>query len=361
MPTSPFATDITPDYEAFLKVVARQATPRRIHYVELFLDEEILQAIAQRFDLLSGLVPADPSFLLGRLVRVHRFLGYDYVPARLDQLDWTYRRQSVADSAALARAGGRSFVDLHTGPITNWEEFAAYPWPDPAKAATTSLEWFSRNLPDDMCILGRGVAHYAENLSWLMGYETLCYALYDQPDLVQAIYQKVLEIDREVVRLLLQFDRVKVIWASDDMGHRTGPLLSPEAMRQYVLPGHREIARLAHAAGRPYWLHTCGQVEPILADLLDDVKIDAKHSYEDAIEPVEHFYARCGGRVGVLGGIDMDYLCRQSEAAIRQRVRGVLSRCGRGLGYALGTGNSVANYIPIDHYLAMLDEGRRYQ
>ena len=25
-----------------------------------------------------------------------------------------------------------------------------------------------------------------------------------------------------------------------------------------------------------------------------------------------------------------------------------------------GTGNSVANYIPLDNYLAMLDEGRKF-
>ncbi len=31
-----------------------------------------------------------------------------------------------------------------------------------------------------------------------------------------------------------------------------------------------------------------------------------------------------------------------------------------GGGYCLGTGNSVANYIPLDNYLAMVDEGRRY-
>jgi uroporphyrinogen decarboxylase len=31
-----------------------------------------------------------------------------------------------------------------------------------------------------------------------------------------------------------------------------------------------------------------------------------------------------------------------------------------GGGYCLGTGNSVANYIPLENYLAMVDEGRLY-
>jgi uroporphyrinogen decarboxylase len=58
--------------------------------------------------------------------------------------------------------------------------------------------------------------------------------------------------------------------------------------------------------------------------------------------------------------MDIDFLCRSDEKAIRARVREVLDRCLPGGGYCLGTGNSVTNYISIDNYLAMLDEGRRY-
>ena len=38
-------------------------------------------------------------------------------------------------------------------------------------------------------------------------------------------------------------------------------------------------------------------------------------------------------------------------------MRNVLAFGG---GYCLGTGNSVANYIPLANYLAMLDEGRKH-
>ena len=45
---------------------------------------------------------------------------------------------------------------------------------------------------------------------------------------------------------------------------------------------------------------------------------------------------------------------------MRARVRNTLEVCLPGGRYCLGTGNSVANYIPIANYLAMLDEGRRF-
>ena len=69
---------------------------------------------------------------------------------------------------------------------------------------------------------------------------------------------------------------------------------------------------------------------------------------------------RWGDRVGVLGGMDVDFLARRDEDAIRSKTRQILDVCLPGGGYFLGSGNWVTSYIPLGHYLAMLDEGRRY-
>ncbi len=96
-------------------------------------------------------------------------------------------------------------------------------------------------------------------------------------------------------------------------------------------------------------------------DLVGAVRIDGRHSYEDAILPVVEAKRRYGDRISIIGGIDMDFLCRAGESEVRRRVRDTLEACARGGGYCLGTGNTVANYLPVENYLAMLDEGRRYR
>ncbi len=360
--TSPFSIQITPDWEGLLRCIRRQGTPERVHFIELFLDPEVQDAICRRFNLLDGLDSDDPFFEQKKQVRIQRFLGYDYVRCGLEGLEMPLRGATTEDTAALRRSGGRTFMEEHRGPITNWDEFEAYPWPDPAKGSTRSLEWYEKNLPDDMCIIGSGgFAHFAEFLTWLMGYETLCYSLYDQRDLVAAISERLIEMFRVVVQRLLEFDRVKIIWGSDDMGFRTGTLISPDDLREFVLPGHKLMAQMSHAADRPYLLHSCGNLRAIMDDLIEDVGIDALHSFEDTIISVIEVKERYGDRIAVLGGIDMDFICRADERAVRERVRYTLEKCMPGGGYCLGTGNSVANYIPLNNYLAMLDEGRRFK
>lgn len=57
----------------------------------------------------------------------------------------------------------------------------------------------------------------------------------------------------------------------------------------------------------------------------------------------------------------MDLPGRGSEQDVRRRTRGILESCAAGgTGYCLGTGNPVANYIPARNYLAMLEEGCRW-
>jgi len=352
---------VEPDWRGFLRCIRREGTPARVHFIELFLDGEIKDEICRRFGLLRGLDPADPFFALRKEIAVQSFLGYDYVRCSLDGLDMPLRHVRTQDTAELAREGGRNFMEEHKGPITTWEEFRSYPWPDPERASTRSLEWLSENLPEGMCIVGSGgFAHFAELLTWLMGYETLCFALYDQRDLVRSIADRLLEIYRVVIARLLRFERVKLVWGSDDMGFRSGPLVSPADLREFVFPGHRLMAEMSHAAGRPYILHACGNLSQIMDELIDDVGIDGKHSFEDTIEDVVEAKRRYGQRIALLGGIDVDFLCRASEEDVRRRVRRTLDACMSGGGYCLGTGNSVANYIPVDNYLAMLDEGRRW-
>ena len=349
---------VAPDWEGLMKTIRREPT-QRVHHIELYNDAEIDQAICERYGLSEGLDVNDPYYHIKLHVKVKRFLGYDFIRMGLEGADIQLNWHNTKDTGG--RAGGRTFIDEHKGPITNWEEFEAYPWPDVDQATSGGLEWLEKNLPDDMCVIGSsGFGHFMEWVSWLMGYETLCYTLYEDRELVQAIADKVLEHNSKVLERILQFSRVKITWGSDDLGFKGGTLVKPSDLREFILPAHKKMAQMSHDAGKPYLFHSCGKLTEVYADLIDDVKIDAKHSFEDTIETVQQFQADWGNKVATLGGIDMDFLCRSNPDQVRARVRKTLDDCWSKGGYCLGSGNSVANYVPVDNYLTMLDEGRRF-
>jgi len=116
---------------------------------------------------------------------------------------------------------------------------------------------------------------------------------------------------------------------------------------------------LVHSAGKVFILHSCGNLEKIMDEIID-IGIDAKHSFEDKIMPVEQAHQRWSDRIGIVGGLDIHLLTTGTEEQVRKRTRQILDACGSEGRYVLGTGNSVANYVPLTNYRAMLDEGRKW-
>ena len=192
-----------------------------------------------------------------------------------------------------------------------------------------------------------------ENTIELMGYDNLCLALYDEPELVKEVTDNIGKRMLTYYENALQHDSVGVIMSNDDWGFNTQTFLSPEDMRKYIFPWHKRIVELAHRYNKPCVLHSCGYFGDIIDDVIDDMGYDARHSYEDNIMPVEEAYEKYGSRIAILGGMDVDFLCRSTPEEITKRSREMLERAAKKGGYALGTGNSVAHYIPFENYLAM--------
>jgi len=370
---SRFRVQRQPNFENLRRTILRQGPPGPVPFVELFADPGMVEAVlGERFEadlhryIEEPLVNVSADDLRALLKAVEMYLrfcyemGYDYV-FMVTGLQFRRSQVAVADTAAQVNwAGGlRYWQDESGGPIQSWEDFEAYPWPRPEDVSYAAFEYLSTLLPDGMKMsaLQGGVF---ENATTLMGLERFSYALRDQPELVEAICQRVGELTTAVAEHLVTIDDLEVLFQSDDMGFYSGTLVSPDVLRRYVLPYYKKMAEAAHRADKLFLFHSCGNMYKLMDDLIDDVGIDAKHSFEDKILPVEEAYRRWGDRVSILGGVDMDVLGRGTEEQVRARTREILEVCGaKGTGYGLGTGNSVANYIPVQNYLAMLDEGRR--
>jgi len=178
--------------------------------------------------------------------------------------------------------------------------------------------------------------------------------------LVKAVADRIGELMLSFYKQLLDLDNVIAILQGDDMGFRSGTLIAPADLRKYCLPWLKRFSELTHARGRPFFLHSCGNLATIMEDLICDVRIDGKHSFEDAIMAVEEFQARYGDRIAVLGGVDINILGAASPEAVRQRTRQLINVCGQRGRYAVGSGNSIPSYVPVANYLAMVDEAAEY-
>lgn len=286
-------------------------------------------------------------------------LGYDIVRFEVG-LPFAERRLAAADPVK-GSDKVREWSDQHTGAIGSWADFESFPWPRVEEFDFFPYEYLDAHLPDGMgLVVSHGGGVY-EHLSHLMSYEGLCFALADDPKLVAAVADRVGGLLEEFYRHLLGLERLVAVFQGDDMGFKTQTLVPPDALRRHALPWHKRYAAMAHAKGLPYFLHSCGNIRSILEDLVEDVGIDGKHSFEDVIMPVGKFQEQWGSRIAVLGGLDLNVLSGASPEEVRRATGRLMDECGSRGRYAIGSGNSVPSYVPPANYLAMVDEavGRR--
>jgi len=281
-------------------------------------------------------------------------MGYDFVRFEQD-MGFQESRLELADTAP-GSDKQRAWADQHRGAIMSWTDFERYSWPRVEEFDFFPFEYISSHLPQGMGMITCHGGGIYEHLSWIMSYEGLCMALFDAPDLVKAVADRIGGLLVSFYQHLLDLDGVIAIFQGDDMGFKTGTLLAPDALRAYCLPWQKRLAAMTHNAGRPYFLHSCGNLAGIMEDLIRDVRIDAKHSFENGILPVQDFQRLYGDRIGVLGGLDINILTRSTPQEVRRQIGALMEECGARGRYAVGSGNSVPSYIPVENYLAMVEE-----
>ena len=236
--------------------------------------------------------------------------------------------------------------------ISDWESFKNYPWPDPAAADYSIFDDAKPILIDKMKIILRAPNGVLANLMYFIGYDNLCYMIYDDPKLIQAISDAVGERLLEYYKLCIPNENIGALMYNDDWGFHTGPLFPPDFFQKYIFPWVRKFTEVAHKNGKPAMIHSCGNLGIIMDSIIDDLKFDGKHSFEDKIMPIETAYKTYSNRIALLGGIDMDFVCRASKEEIYNRSRNML-KLGK-TGYALGTGNSVPYFVPMENFFAMI-------
>lgn len=349
-----------PNFSDFRKVLEGKEKAKRVHFVELLFDTEPKKYITEKYfgnkwidfseDNLEQWVKQEINFWYQS--------GYDY--ARIaGGLGFTGKSRIGEDTAVLSR-GERGWIEEGKGMISSWEEFEKYPWPEIEKIDFSMYEIANKNLPEGMKMMvcpSSGVFEISsENL---LGFENMSYLIYENYPLVEAVFNKVGELMLRFYENIVDIDNVEGFFQGDDLGFKTATFLSPAHLRKLVLVWHKKFAQLAHKKGKMYWLHCCGNILELMDDFIDDVKIDAFHSFQDEIIPVVDFKKIYGEKISVLGGVDVDKLCLLDENELRRYVKDILDKC-MPYRYALGSGNSIANYIPPENFLIMLDEGWKY-
>jgi len=333
-----------PDFDQFLKVLRRSAKPDHLPFYEHIASPGF---IARRTNTDFDKMPPGTPDYWRIYVDFWLGMGYDCIP-----LEIGLNCPLAAGHSAVTEGSEAHAV------IKNRQDYETYPWPDESHSIEFShFETVAKMLPDGVKIVGGVGAGPYEWVSQMMGTIGLSYAIVDDPELVDLVFNRIGSLHCSAVNQLSTMDFIGALRQGDDLGFKTSTFLSPDLLRRWVFPIYKKMVALAHAQDKPFILHSCGNLAEVYEDLIEDCKIDAKHSFEDVILPVSEFKKQYGDRVTALGGLDVDVICRSTVEEVRAYARKQIDKCFADGFWALGTGNSLTDYMPVANYIAVLEEG----
>lgn len=340
-----------PDYTHVVNA-AYNRVPARIPLYEHIISERIMEQIldTEFADLQYGDFN-DKREYFRQYCRFYKNMGYDTV--------------SFERCITGILPGGGALGGHKPGVIKTREDFIKYPW--------DSIPYlFFEKYADDFLLLGQCMPEgmkavggpgngIFECVQDLVGFSDLCYISIDNPELYADLFKKV---GNMIYRIWDEFlkrygDIYCVCRFGDDLGYKSNTLISAANIRTNIVPQYKRIIGLVHDYNKPFLLHSCGRIFDVMEDLINVAGIDAKHSNEDQIAEFSLWIDKYGDRIGIFGGVDTDNLCRKSRQEIEEIVANIVAYSAGRCGFAIGSGNSIPEYVPVSGYLAMVEKVRK--
>ncbi|RME63655.1 MAG: hypothetical protein D6790_04360 [Caldilineae bacterium] len=190
----------------------------------------------------------------------------------------------------------------------------------------------------------------------LLGEEALCMAYYDQPELIHDILDTIGETAYRVLDRVSATVQVDMLTVHEDMAGKSGPLVGPNQVREFILPYYRRIwDMLAERGARLFDQDSDGDMRPVIPVFLE-AGVNCMHPMEPAagmdIVAIRQEY---GTRLAFYGGIDKHVLRRSKEEIVAELEYKIPPMVATG-GCVIGLDHRIPNGTPLENYRFYVDK-----
>lgn len=185
--------------------------------------------------------------------------------------------------------------------------------------------------------------------SGVVGTERVLVAMVEQPEWIAEMINHMLEVDLALFETVweagYQFDMIG--WP-DDMGYKGHQFFSPTMYRELVEPAHRRAANWAHAKGLKVHLHSCGNIEPFIPDLIDaGIDVLSPLEVKSGLDPVA-LKAHYGDCLSFHGGLNAVLFDKPDQLWLEMEQ--VIPAMKRGGGYWISSDHSVPESVSLETF-----------
>jgi uroporphyrinogen decarboxylase len=210
-------------------------------------------------------------------------------------------------------------------------EIEDYEWPNPDYLHFDQCLQALQNAGDVYRASGFWTCFY-HNVMDLFGMEKYMLNMYENPDLVHAVTDKVCDFYYQANERFFDAvgDQVDGFFFGNDFGTQLDLICGPKQFDEFIMPWFKKFTDQAHRRGYQVILHSCGAIHKVI-DRLIEAKVNCLHPLQALASNMDaQTLARdFKGKIAFLGGIDTQHLLvHGTPAEIKADVRRVKQLLG---------------------------------
>lgn len=247
--------------------------------------------------------------------------------------------------------------------IEDPEEIESFDWPDPGKYI--DVEECRRLVdagPEDKVRLGICWSSHFQDTCAAFGMENALMNMLMNPEVYKAVDQKIIDFYLRANEIFYEATRGKLhaVLIGNDLGSQRGLMLSPQCIREFVIPGCRKLVEQAHSYGLKVIYHSCGAIKDVIPDFIA-AGVDVIHPIQAlavGMDP-KGLKESFGTKVSFCGGVDtQELLVHGTREQVQEKVRELRNIFPTGL-IISPSHEAILPDVPPENIRAMCEEARK--
>jgi len=192
-----------------------------------------------------------------------------------------------------------------------------------------------------------------------MGYESFMYKLYDDYEFIKELFK--IQLDNAIREAdAVSAQDISFVTFGDDLTDKNDFLISPKVLEELYFPTMKKMVQHVKSRGKPVMFHCCGNLEKVVPYLID-IGVDAIHPFQSICNDIYQMKKKYGDKICLVGNIGVtEPLTFGSEADVIADVKYHIDNLAKTGGYVLCSDHSIADCIPANNFLAMVNTGHTY-
>jgi uroporphyrinogen decarboxylase len=240
-------------------------------------------------------------------------------------------------------------------PLAESDDLEHFAWPDPETEGLLdeAAEAITADAGQHFVVPNFGFCLFERAWS-LRGFENLNMDMALRPDYVEALLERITEIQVSLARRFVALG-VDGGYFGDDYGAQKHTLFSPEMWRQLFKPRLARMFAVFREAGQPVLMHSDGDIAPILPDLVE-IGLTALNPVQPEVLDHAWLQKTFGGSLAFYGGVSTQtVLPRGTPVEVAAAVREcVATLAPDGTGLLLAPSHRLMSDIPLENVAEML-------